>query len=258
MAYVLFHMWEPFRKQIIASHNFYVEQAHKRLLSQFQNMEAEADKYGEEWLNSHSHNFDPDRHDPANFYEQAYDESIAFYQMLDDMLNRTRLSVVAGIFHEWDKQLRGWILTEINHWHHGDEIRKVIWKANFGDIIDFMEAFDWSIRSRSYYTSLDKCRLVVNAYKHGNGNALESIKTQHQEFIETFGNTDFFYLKYADHTHLKVDGAHITEFSDAIIEFWKDVPEYIHEKESLNVPGWFAKAYGKDKADKSKKVELHD
>ena len=243
MAYALFHMWGPYRKEIIASHNFYVEQAQKRLLSQFQNMEAEADKYREEWLSSYSRYFNPDGDDPA---VRAYNEGIEFYQMLENMLNRTRLSIVAGIFHEWDKQLRSWILTEINHWHYGDEVKRATWRVNFGDIIDLLEAIDWPIRSRSYYASLDRCRLVVNAYKHGNGNAFEKLKTEHPEFIETFGDTDSSYLKYADHTKLKVDGTHITEFSDAIIEFWKDVPEYFYEKESLNFPDWFMSAYSKD------------
>lgn len=252
MAYVLFHMWEPFRKQIIASHNFYVEQAQKRLLSQFQNMEAEADKYETEWLNSHSHYFDPDRHDPSDFYEQANDKSIEFYLMLENMLNRTRLSVVAGIFHEWDKQLRSWILNEINHWHHGNEIKRVIWQVNFEQIIDFLEAIEFPIRSKSYFISLNRCRLVVNAYKHGDGCAFESIKSQYPEFIDTFGDTNRFYLEYADHTDLKVNGSHITEFSDAIIEFWKDVPEHVFENELLIFPNWFMKAHAKGQSDKSK------
>lgn len=247
MAYVLFHMWEPFRKQIIASHNFYVEQAQKRLLSQFQNMEAEAEKYGEEWLNNCSQHFDPDNHDPASFYEQAHDESIGFYQMLEDMLNRTRLSVVAGIFHEWDKQLRSWIIKEKNHWHYGDEVKKAIWMANSEQIFDFLEALGFSIRSKSYYISLNRCRLVVNAYKHGDGCAFESIKTQHPEFLNTYGISTSLYLNYLDHTALKVQDTHITEFSKAIIDFWNDVPEYIYDKESLNVPDWLAKAFNKDK-----------
>ncbi len=250
----LFHMWEPFRKQLIASHQFYVEQAEKRLLSQFQNIEEEADKYADEWLEKAGQYFDPDRHDPGDFYEQANDESIEFYQMLEDMLNRTRLSVTAGIFHEWDKQLRSWMVNEINHWHRGHEVTRAVWKANFGDIIDLLDAVGWPVKSKNYYTSLDRCRLVVNAYKHGNGGAFESVKSQHPEFIKSFGDTSSIYFEHADHTDLIVRDAHIAEFSNAIIEFWKDVPEYIYEKESLNVPDWFAKAYSKDQAEITKKV----
>lgn len=249
----LFHMWDPFRKQLIASHQFYVNQAQKRLLSQFENIEQEADKYADEWLEKAGQYFDPDRHDPGDFYEQAHDESIGFYQMLEDMRNRTRLSVAAGMFHEWDKQLRSWICKEINHWNHGNEVGKAIWKANFSDLIDLLEAFGWSIRSNAYYASLDRCRLVVNAYKHGDGDAFKGLKSNHPEFIETLGNADSFYLEYVDHTALKIEEVHIEEFSKAIIAFWQDVPEYIHEKETLEVPDWFTKASQRDQADDLKK-----
>lgn len=63
--YVLFQMWGPFRQSLIAGHLFYVEQARRRLLSQFGDIEAEADKAAEDWLRRSSGRFDPDRHDPA-------------------------------------------------------------------------------------------------------------------------------------------------------------------------------------------------
>lgn len=37
-AQVLFQMWEPYRQSLIGQHNFYVQQARERLLSQFANM----------------------------------------------------------------------------------------------------------------------------------------------------------------------------------------------------------------------------
>ena len=116
----LFEMWGPFRQSIIRSHKFYVEQAHRRLLSQFDNINKDADQAAEDWLEAQSCNFDPERHDPADFYERANDVGIEFYQLLVDMHERTRLSVVAGIYHEWDKQFRKWVYEEISHWYRGE------------------------------------------------------------------------------------------------------------------------------------------
>ncbi len=210
------------------------------MLSQFQNIGEESEKYADEWLNKAGQYFDPDRHDSGDFEEQAYFESIEFYQMLEDMLNRTRLSIVAGIFHEWEKQLKTWIVQESRHWpwHCGDETKKAIWKANFGDVTALFESIGWLIRDKSYCNSLNKCRLVVNAYKHGSGSALEEIKADYPEFLPCF--------YYVDHTHLKVDETHITEFSDSIIAFWNDVPEYIWPQDNLNIPNWLKKALTKD------------
>lgn len=112
---VLFMMWGPFRESLIKAHAFYVEQARKRLLSQFGDIEAEANKAPEEWLEQTSHLFNPEQHDPGDFYEAAHEAGIEFYELLRDMRRQTRLSVVAGMFHEWDKQLRDWLTQEIRH-----------------------------------------------------------------------------------------------------------------------------------------------
>lgn len=242
----LFYMWQPFREHLIARHNFYIIQARKRLFSQFQNMDTEANEYAAEWINMHDQYFDPDRHDPASLYEQAHDECIEFYIMLDEMLSRTRLSVVAGIYHEWDKQLRSWMVKEINHWHSGEEVKKAIWKANSCCIFDLLESFSWSIRSKSYFKSLERCRLVINTFKHGDGDSFDTIKQKHPEFIDSPENNDPIFVHNADYTCLKIEESNIEEFSDAIVEFWKDVPKYIYRNELLNLPEWFEKAFKKD------------
>jgi hypothetical protein len=246
MMHILFQINKDRRARFIAGHKFYVGQAATRLLSQFQNIESEADSFAEEWLNSVGHNFDPDRHDPASFYEQANDERIYFYLSLSEMQERTRLSVVAGIFHEWDKQLRSWLIGEINHWHRGDNINKEIWKVNFEQVKDLLEAFGYDIKTQGYYHSLNRCRLVVNAYKHGHGNAFEAIKKQYPEFVETFGATDSMYLKYADHDALRANESHIEEFSNAIVEFWNSIPEDVYKEKLADFPKWFQKAFNKD------------
>lgn len=247
MSYVLFKMWQPFREHLIARHNFFMEQAKKRLLTQFQNIEAEADEYGNNWLNEHGHYFDPDRHDPESFLEQAYDESIEFYSLLTDMQINTRLSVVAGMFHEWDKQLRDWTLKEINHWRCGKAVKKAVWKANFSEIIELFENLGWSIRQKNYYKSINKCRLVVNAYKHGDGLAFESIRRGYPEFINLYNDLDPIFLEMANYTDLTIEDKHIIEFSNAIVNFWNDVPDQICLEDTHVWPQWFEKAWKNDR-----------
>lgn len=241
----LFHMWSRLREKLIAEHNFYMEQAKNRLLSQFNNLEEEAEKYSEDWLKSANHRFDPDRHDPGDFYEQANEEGIEFYQMLNDMKSRTYLSVVAGLFHEWDKQVRDWIVREVRHWHLGDELKNAIWNANFSQIVDLLEGLGWEVKSKPYHAELDKCRLVVNAYKHGDGGAFKTIKERHPEFIRAIGS-DLDFSDFADYSDLVVTDQQIEGFSNAVIEFWQDVPEYIFDDDNLTAPSWFAKALKKD------------
>lgn len=251
-GYVLFQMWGPFRQSLIKAHLFYVEQAQKRLLSQFDDIEAEADKAAEAWLESSGQHFDPDRHDPGDFYEAANDVGIEFYQLLSDMREQTRLSVVAGMFHEWDKQLRNWLAREIQHWHRGDTTSLQVWSVNFGDIADLLESFGWGLRSKEYFRTLDACRLVVNVYKHGDGKSLAELNSNYPEYLDDpLGNIGGGFLsdpKYRNHTHLKVNDDQFQAFSEAIQAFWRDVPESVVDSQVEKVPAWFEKSLSKDRA----------
>lgn len=251
-GYVLFQMWGPFRQSLVKGHLFYVEQARKRLLSQFNDIEADADRAAEEWLEQSGRHFDPDRHDPGDFYEAAHDVGIEFHGLLNDMREQTRLSVVAGMFHEWDKQLRDWLVSEIRHWHRGDNATLKVWSADFSQIADLLESFGWNVRSADYFRALDACRLVVNVYKHGEGKSLDDLKNSFPEYLDDpFNGFDdaLSDTKYRNHTHLKVSDDQFQAFSVAIVAFWRDAPENVGDSRVTDVPDWFGKAILKDRAE---------
>lgn len=248
--YTLFEMWGPFRQSIIHSHTFYVEQAKNRLLSQFKNINEDADKATEDWLASRSYNFDPERHDPADVYERANDVGIEFYQLLVDMHERTRLSVVAGIYHEWDKQFRKWTHDEVQRWYRGENVLRKIWTVDSGRLAELFASLGWDIRNREYFPKLNACRLVVNVFKHGDGTSLIELKRHNPEFLyNPFQSFDGYLsdVSHLDHTALKVSDVQIQEFSDAIIGFWADVPEQIVNSSNATLPKWFEQAVEQDR-----------
>lgn len=242
-------MWEPFRQNLIAEHRFYIEQARKRLLSQFENIGAEADRAAEEHLAKLSVHFNPDIHDGSEFYETAHEKGIEFYQLLSDMHETTRLSVIAGMFYQWDKKLRDWIVREMHHWHHGENATRSIWKAEAPEIMKFLVAVGFNVKALPSYEQLEAMRLVVNVFKHGNGRSLDELKNAFPEFISDplggYGDRRFLF-HYLDHTDMKVTDAHLNQFSEAILDFWKDVPKEIFLPEELNAPKWFEKEFQKD------------
>lgn len=242
---VLFHMWEQVRQSLIEGHLFYVEQAKKRLLSQFNNIEAEADKAVEEWLERSNEWFDPDRHDPGDFYEVASDAGIEFYSLLSDMRDQTRLGVVAGMFHEWDKKLRDWLVREIQHWHRGDNVARKVWSADFEQITELLAAIGWEVRCADYFSRLDACRLVVNVHKHGKGKSLDELKRKYPEYFDD-KLSKLWGEEHLDHTDITLNEDQIQSFSDAIIRFWRDVPERIFNSDGTSVPDWLEKAFLKD------------
>jgi hypothetical protein len=241
-------MWGPFRQILIEGHLFYVDQARKRLLSQFDDIESEGQDAAADWLDRNGPRFNPDRDDPEAFYEAAQEEGIAHYQLLSNMRDNTRLSVVAGMFHEWDKQLRDWMVREIQHWHRGPDVCARTWSQNFGGLADLFACLGWDIRSKSYYPIIDACRLVVNVYKHGEGDSFQELKRRFPEYVDNPLKSfdDRMDMDFTDHRNIKVTENQIQSFSDAIAEFWGDVPENIFDDMVGELPIWFEKAWMKD------------
>lgn len=248
---ITFQMWEPYRQSLIQNHTFYLEQAQKRLLSQFKNINDEATEAANKWLEDNDQYFDPDRDDEGSFYEKSEDVGIEFYTLLLEMQEQTRLGVVAGLFHEWDKKLREWLVKEIWHWHRGNNVVQKIWSVDFTQIMDFLECLNWQVRNANYYPKLDACRFVVNAYKHGEGKSFQELREKFPEYLrDSFsGNGDgLSNSQYRDYTDLRVNDKQISEFSNAIIEFWKDVPSEVNDTDidQAKLPGWFVRAYKMD------------
>lgn len=236
----------------MAEHRFYVEQARKRLLSQFRDIESEANQTTETYLEKNSnHFFDPDRHDPSDFYEAANDEGVEFYRLLSDMNERTRLSVITGMYQEWDKQLRDWLTKEIRHWHAGSNLSHAVWKASFEKVMDLLGALGLPVNHANYYTKLDALHLVVNVFKHGKGDSLTSLKERYPDYLENpLAGASQWSLDFLDHTNLKITDGQIDEFSEAIIAFWQGVPEQIYDDSPSKIvfPDWFDRARKKDRS----------
>lgn len=250
-----FYMWEQRKRNLISDHKFFVSEGKARLTDQFsdnQKLEKEADEFAEKWLNEVSEHFDPDRHDPGDFYEQAHNKSMSLYFSLDELGNSARLAVISGMFHAWERELKKWLTSNdgLGHWHRGTELPNAIWRANFGQLFELFQYAGLFPECDPTRVSLDTCRLIVNTYKHGSGDSETYLKTIRPELFDQFdfrlrepGKTLGSYVDFED---LYVKAEHIDEFSDAIIAFWNAVPEHITDRDLSDVPDWFGRALQRD------------
>src|SRR3546814_13054565 len=94
--------------------------------------------------------YDPEQDNADSLQEDAYEQMCEFHRLLTDMRDRTRLSVVAGMFHEWDKQLRDWLVREIQHWRHGETAAQIVCSAGFVTIADLCERLGWPISGAEF------------------------------------------------------------------------------------------------------------
>lgn len=246
---VFVQMRRSLRDHLVANHEFYVSEAKSRLLAQFNDdaMKADADRHSKAWLAARAKYFDPDRHDPFDAYEQSWDEAISFYHGLVDLQKTTRLSIIAGMYHEWEKRLRDWLGREMGEHRLGKHTHEAIWKVNIGDIFEFIECWQWPLTSQPYFFDLYICNLVVNVYKHGAGRSFNDLKEKAPELVGAKEDLPGFFLSALDYTCLEVSDADIDRFSHAIVSFWKDVPENVFFSQLSGEPNWLLRAVEMDR-----------
>jgi hypothetical protein len=234
------------RELRISEHRFYVEQAKGRLLSQFANIEAETDQAEAEHWERSGQSFDPDWHDPGDLAEAARDHGVEFYQLLSEMHDRTRLSVVAGMYHHWDKTFRRFLVREFR-WPRlviGDHTRRALWKLDSAKLERLLTAIGLDPTALASYRRIDAMRLVVNVFKHGEGRSLDDLGHRYPEFLRVSAHG----WSFIDDTDLEVTDDHVEQFAAAIELFWRELPPTVtfDEGAALEVPDEFERAWNKD------------
>lgn len=234
----------------IKEQQFYIEQSRARLLPPFANIEAEADVLEKEWVETGSVCFDPAISDISDVYEFAFHQSLEHYDLLQDMHMRTILSIVAGMYHQFDKSYRMMVARELHQagWIIGTYTREIIWKCTWRQMEALMRAFGWDMTLTRGYTHLEAMRLVVNVFKHGEGVAFKDLKRKFPQFIPSI-NEGTESCAHVDHTYMKVGEENLEPFSEAILDFWGSVPNNLcidSEVDALDVPKFYADALRAD------------
>lgn len=235
----LFYFATSDRTYILGKHNFYVSEARKRIFAQFSesNFEVEARQKEQDYYDEAGRRFNPDYDDEGSIVELAHDEGISHWLALDEMKNTVSLALTAGMFHQFDKELRRKCIMEFSHWLDPKIIAPMIWHTTLPRLIEMLESIGMDIIKKAYYKKIDICRQVVNVYKHGDGYAHKTLSTVHPEY---YGNSSIlkgslFGLNYEQ---LEVTEAQFIEFANAIAAFWNDIPIYCMKFDMGIEPKW--------------------
>ena len=228
----LFIMNETRKKILIDSQKYYFQEAKNRILSNFGDIEKDAENFREEWLRNNACHFD----DPADYYENAWDYSVEFYIRLNEMKRRTYLSVLSDMFFEWDKKLRKIHIDVSNTYFRSEKLEKAIWKQSFSELLDLFSVYGWNVNSK-IREQLYKYSLVVNVFKHGEGTSFNELIKNYGELFEQGG------LSFPRPDGLWVKDVDLNTLSDAIIHFWTDIPQELPDKDDYSVPHWFEKCF---------------
>lgn len=224
------YMWEGARRILLDAHQFYVDQFKTRLLSQFDDIEGQADRFAEgayERISSSPGHGDIDISEAA---EWAYEEAASHYLALTELRKQVLLSGLAGMYHQFDKQLREFIEREMLHYVDHGWTDTHVWKPAGDKVLEILEEFGWLVKSHPFYPLLDALQLVVNVYKHGKGRSLNELSDRYARFVvdpvKAAGYGEWRTI--LDHEWLTVTDDQFDEFAAAISDFWSAMPERLY------------------------------
>jgi hypothetical protein len=220
------YMWSPIREHILNRHDFFISQVRTRVFSQFLDIEGEAESHANaeyERLGSLPYREDIEMADVA---EWATNRGHERYALLRDLKKQMILGALAGIYHQWDKDLREFIERELRHNYNADFVLKTAWNE---DVFDILKEFGWDCRSSNFFKEIDACRLIVNVYKHGKGRSLDDLAKLYPTFLKNimdeFGGIWATANRAPDHEWLEISDAQFENLAAALRKFWVEFPE---------------------------------
>jgi len=227
-----------------------VEQAKKRLLSAFAKIYEEAEQAEKAHWDESGLSFNPDTHDEGSLAEAARDHGVVFYQMLSEMHERTRLSIVAGMYHHWDKSWRRFLVEQLR-WPGlvpGPRTRRLLWRLESVKLETLLHAFGLDVRSFPDFLRLDAMRLVVKVFKHGEGASFDDLQKLYPSFVPP--PLVGWVSTHPDDTNMRVTDTQLDEFARAIESFWRSVPYELtfDANAELQLPKEFERALRDDMA----------
>ncbi|MDE0335404.1 MAG: hypothetical protein OXI64_10635 [Defluviicoccus sp.] len=219
-------MWSRERDHLLARHDFYMEQVKARVLRSFDNMEEEAEQIDDE-LYERLAAFDSEGGDMTARAEIARHDGMEFFLLLCHMKTQTTLGALASLYHQWEKDFRGFMQRQqILVRNNGNEEKDYFWHCETRELFDALESFGWSIRESKIYQSLESCRLIVNVYKHGKGPSLESLIEYFPQYLKgrLSGSAESSLLGSSRHEDLAVTEEQFDQIGEGIRQFWRDFP----------------------------------
>ncbi|RDF52234.1 hypothetical protein DWA20_05005 [Acinetobacter baumannii] len=244
---MLIELYDQLRKNLIEINDFYLEQCQLKLLNQFDNISQEADEYEEKWrIEKESHYFNKDPYDSSSLYYDSYDASIIFYQNLSDLQQNVRFSVIAGMYHRWEKQFRSFLHNQSRWWGCTHHVRNEIWTLPVNKLFMLFKTDEFDIEKQEFFKDFDACRVIVNVFKHGNGSSYRELCNKYPFYLKEnyhgMENNPLPYFIYEPTFNITDDD--VVKFSKAISEFWRKLKniENVEDREE-----WLRRTFEKRK-----------
>lgn len=221
------YMWSGTRALILERHDFFVDQFRARVLTQFGDLEGDADRFMASEFDRLRRTYDDGTRDEADAADAATAQGEGFYSLLSDLREAMVLGGLAGLYHQWEKDLRDFLERELLHYVDRDAAIKEAWSGDIGKVFKLLKEFAWDVRGEPFFAEADACRVIVNVYKHGKGNSLTELAEKYPEFLAKpfVSPRPWRAEEFLDHEWLQVTAEQFDRLAASLRAFWVAFPE---------------------------------
>lgn len=197
----------------------YCSWVEERLFLSFGTWEEEQQRAGDAYLERASQNFDPEFHDPGDFYEAAYEHSVEHCLKLAEVNSYMTGMAISGLYHLWEKQVLNHLEREIIRY-----VDKYQSPTKWEGICDVFKIFSVDMYSMPFSACLEELRLVTNVVKHGVGDSLQWLIASESSILgEAYASneqplTGGSYSMLGAPIYPQVD--HFLKYKKAVLLFW--------------------------------------
>ena len=196
----------------------YCQWVEERLVPSFGNWDDEEKSAGDNYLDKTAQFFNPDVHDPDEFYESAYDHAINHCLVLAEVNSYMMAMAISGLYHLFEKQVIELLKKEVGRYKKFEPPR------TWDKICDHFSKFSTDLCLLPFSPCLEELRLVTNVAKHGLGNSLELLKASESSILNEVHATNEMPVTGGVYSMLKAPIYpcldHFLRYKEAVLHFW--------------------------------------
>lgn len=211
----------------------------ERVIPIFSSLEEESNKIADEKYHDLGRYFNPERDDPADYAEMAWEAGLEHYESMSLMQYNMRLMWISTLYQFWEQQVRKFVFEEVTRTHkfidkNGNEVAFAgFCTRGIDDIKDEFKEFGQDLEKLNSWSKIEELRLLANVIKHGDGWSATKLKQLRPDFFDSgVMSTDLLdlYKTTLGERVLNIEDCEYKIYCDAIVQFWDDLPDVLYSK----------------------------
>lgn len=170
------------RKMLIEPFETFSKTYVERVIPIFYSLEEESKTIADEKYHDLGMYFNPERYDPADYTEMAWEAGLEHYESMSLMQYNMRLMWISTLYQFWEQQVRKFVFEEVTRTHtfidkKGNNVGfSAFCTRGIDDIKDAFNEFGQDLEKLNSWSKIEELRLLANVIKHGDGWSATKLK----------------------------------------------------------------------------------